>query len=233
MRIAICDDENIFREQLKNYLIKYYRSLDVVIEPFPSGEIFLEAYKKNPQTFELIFMDIEMKQLDGISTAKKLREYNQDVILIFLTSHVEFALEGYEVDAFRFLAKPVNEKKLIGALQDVQCEMDQNKKILIKDFDKEIFVKHKDIISIEAQNVNVNIKTMDNSYVIRKSLQQMEEELKGTMFYKSHRSYLINLGYVADYNNKLITMENGEQIPLSRNKLTELKEALKLYVKTC
>jgi DNA-binding LytR/AlgR family response regulator len=111
--------------------------------------------------------------------------------------------------------------------------MNQNKKILIKDFDKEIFIKHKDIVSIEAQNVNVSIKTMDNSYVIRKSLQQMEEELKGTMFYKSHRSYLINLGYVTDYNNKSITMDNGEQVPLSRNKLTELKEALKRYVKTC
>ncbi len=80
MKIAICDDEKIFRDQLKHYLVKYYRSLDVVIETFPSGELFLETYKENPQAFELIFMDIEMKQLDGISTAKQLREYNREKV---------------------------------------------------------------------------------------------------------------------------------------------------------
>ena len=233
MKIAICDDEKIFRGQLQEYLNKYYKSLDTIVESFTSGEKFLEKYMINPNAYELIFMDIEMGELDGINTAKRLREYNSDVIIIFLTSHVELALEGYEVDAFRFLSKPINERKLINALQDVQSEIDRNRKILIKDVEKEVLLKYKDIIYVEAQNVNLRIRTNESEYSIRKSLIQMEKEVEGPSFYKPHRSYLINLGYVVDYTNKVITMETGEKIPLSRNKVTELKEALMLYVKTC
>ncbi|PXV91521.1 LytTR family two component transcriptional regulator [Lachnotalea glycerini] len=233
MKIAICDDEKIFREQLKNYLYQYYKSLDVVIEGFSSGESFLTVYQSNPQAYELIFMDIEMETLDGIKTAKKIRDFNREVILIFLTSHLEYAMDGYEVDAFRFLAKPVSQIKLKVALQDVQNEINRNKKMLIKDFDKEILIKYRDIVTIEAQNVNISIHTMNDFYLIRKTLAKMEEEVKGTMFYKPHRSYLINLGYIMHYTNKLITMENGDLIPLSRNKLKELKDALIFYVKIC
>jgi len=233
MKIAICDDEAVFCEQLKHYLKHYYKSLDVSIETFSSGEIFLETYKLDSLAYELIFMDIEMKQLDGIEVARVIREYNRDVILIFLTSHVEYAMDGYEVDAFRFLGKPVSEKKLVEALHDVQRERERNRRLLIKEADKEFMLRHKDIVSIEAQNVMIHIKTMDHSYVIRKKLLHMEEEVEGTVFYKPHRSYLINLGFVTNYNNKGITMENGDVIPLSRNKLAELKRALMLYVKTC
>ncbi|OYP58651.1 hypothetical protein CG709_00650, partial [Lachnotalea glycerini] len=146
---------------------------------------------------------------------------------------LEYAMDGYEVDAFRFLAKPVSQIKLKVALQDVQNEINRNKKMLIKDFDKEILIKYRDIVTIEAQNVNISIHTMNDFYLIRKTLAKMEEEVKGTMFYKPHRSYLINLGYIMHYTNKLITMENGDLIPLSRNKLKELKDALIFYVKIC
>lgn len=234
MRIAVCEDETVFMEQLRDQLylqLKCYE--DMVVDTFESGELFLETYEKNPYTYEIIFMDIEMKKIDGIMTARRVRERNKDVVLIFLTSHIEFALEGYEVDAFRFLAKPINEEKLTLTLQDIQREMSENKRIIIKDADREIIILHKEIVSIEACNVNLLIHTQNHSYRIRKSLMQLESELNGPMFYKTHRSYLINLGHLIQYTNKEVTMDNGERIPLSRNKLKELKEALIFYVKTC
>ena len=233
VKIAICDDEPVFFDQLKQYLEKYYKSLDVIIDVFASGESFLNACSGRANTYDLAFMDIEMGDLDGITTARKIRAYDPELLLIFLTSHVEFALEGYEVDAFRFLPKPVNEQKLILTLQDVQQEIDLSRKILIKDSEQEVFIRHKDIISAEAQNVTLLIRTKEASYTIRKPLQQFELEVQSPMFYRPHRSYLINLGHVTSYDRKLIIMENGDSVPLSRGRMPELKEALLHYVKTC
>lgn len=233
MKIAICDDEEFFRTKLSQYLYKYYRSLDIIIDSYPSGEKLLDKFKVNSNAYDLIFLDIEMGHLDGIHTAKRIRQYNQDTIIIFLTSHVEYAPEGYEVDAFRFLTKPLMESKLIKALTDVQCERDRNRKLIIRDFDNDVLLPYKDIVYLEAQNVNVYIKTMNKDYTIRKTLGSIGDEIKGPAFYQPHRSYIINLSYVTDYDNKTIIMETGEAIPLSRNKLSEFKEALMLYVKNC
>lgn len=233
MKIAVCDDENIFREKFKAYIDGYYKSMDILTETFSSGEKLLEQFKKNHNAYDLIFLDIEMNKMDGIQTARLLRELNQDVLIIFLTSHLEFAADGYEVNAFRFLTKPVSEKKLVHALQDIQSALNRNKRLLIKTEDKEILLHYRDIVYMEAQNVLIRIRTVNEIYTIRKTLIQMEKEAEGPAFYKPHRSYLINLEYVSDYSNKAITMETGDRIPLSRNKASQFKEALMMVVKIC
>ena len=120
MRIAVCDDEKVFGESLKGYLESYYRSLDVLIEVFYSGQALLQRCRGGRLPFDLIFLDIEMEPTDGICTARCLREEGQDVLIVFLTSHFEFAAEGYEVNAFRFLTKPVNREKLAAVLSDAE-----------------------------------------------------------------------------------------------------------------
>ncbi len=233
MKIAICDDEKIFCEKFKAYIGGYYKSLDTFMESFSSGEKLLDQFIKNHNAYDLIFLDIEMIGMDGIRTARLIRELNQDVLIIFLTSHFEFAADGYEVNAFRFLTKPVSEKKLIHALQDVQKALNRNKRLLIKTADKEILLHYWDIVYMEAQNVLIRIRTLNGIYTIRKTLIQMEKEAEGPVFYKPHRSYIINLKYVTDYNNKSITMETGDMIPLSRKKSSDFKKALMMYVKIC
>lgn len=233
MRIAVCDDEEVFLIQLRNNIEKYYNSLDLVIDTFESGEDFLKHFIKKTDCYDLIFLDIEMKELNGMQTAMNIRKINSDVLVIFLTSHVEFASDGYEADAFRFLIKPLQENKLIRALGDVQKEMDRNRRILVKDNDKEIMLKHQDIVYIEAQNVNILIRTLNNSYVIRKTLSEIEYEIKGPSFFRTHRSYIVNIGFVTDHNNKCITMQTGERIVISRGKVVEFKAAMLSYVRSC
>lgn len=233
MRIAVCDDETVFLKQLTEYLEKYYNSLDLIVDTFEAGEMLLKKLMSKPDCYDLIFLDIEMKQLDGIKTAMKIREYNKEVLVIFLTSHVEFAADGYEVDAFRFLIKPLQEIKLIRALQDVQKELDRNKKLIIKDSEREVVLRFQDIVYLEAQNVNVLIRTLKDSFVVRKTLVQLEEEIKGPTFFRSHRSYIVNVGFVVDYDNKYITMKTGEKIVISRSKLSEFKTAIMSYVRSC
>lgn len=231
MRIAVCDDEKVFGESLKGYLERYYRSLDVLIGVFYSGQALLQRCRGGRLPFDLIFLDIEMEPRDGISTARCLREEGQDVLIVFLTSHFEFAAEGYEVNAFRFLTKPVNREKLAAVLLDAEKYLASDMRLLIRTGDQERLLHQKEIIYIEAQNVNVRICTTKGSCMTRKTLKEIEKELTAVSFYKPHRSYIVNLDYVSDFDSRSITMETGEMIPLSRNKLTEFKAVLMRYVK--
>ncbi len=110
MRIAICDDEEIYRVQLKTILDKLLINVDYDIDTFSDGNILSDAFGKCP--YDLVFLDIEMPAVDGITLARKIRAKSENAFIVFLTSHIEYALEGYEVNALRYLTKPVDIDKL-------------------------------------------------------------------------------------------------------------------------
>ncbi|MCM1227603.1 MAG: response regulator [Clostridium sp.] len=104
MRIAIVDDEKNFLSNLKNIIIESYPEPDKLnISEFGCGEEFIKDFKKS--MYDVIILDIEMKELNGLETAEKIRSADNSVIIVFLTSHQEFALQGYEVNAFRYMLK--------------------------------------------------------------------------------------------------------------------------------
>ena len=115
MRIAICDDENTFLKELEEKIVKIIPRLDCDVEPFSCAEDLLSS----DMAFDIVFLDIEMDGMDGMSCARKIRQSDKDIPIVFLTSHTEMAVEGYEVSAFRFLQKPVDDTKLKRTLQDL------------------------------------------------------------------------------------------------------------------
>ena len=133
MRIAVCDDEEKYRVHVKTELEKIVNSIDVVIDSFAQGEDLLKKIENKP--YDIIFLDIEMPTMDGITIAKKIREQSENMELVFLTNHVEYALEGYEVNALRYLTKPVNPVKLQEVIS-YMIKREKNRKI--------IWVKNKD-----------------------------------------------------------------------------------------
>ncbi|MDO0825314.1 LytR/AlgR family response regulator transcription factor [Desulfosporosinus nitroreducens] len=231
MKIAVCDDEVNFQKVIQEKLEEYYGALEVEIEVFLSAKDFLEKFEKHPLEFQIIFMDIEMPGLNGIEASKRIREINQSIPIIFLTSHTERAMEGYEVNAFRFLEKPLRKEKLVKVLQDFAKLRLVNSKIELQDGERILLVNWTEIQFVESENVYINVYLEDTRYLIRKKLSDMEEQMPKQMFYKAHRSYLINLGFVKFFNGKKITMKNGNEIPLSRGKRTEFKTAMMNYLR--
>ena len=120
MKIMICDDEIYIRDTLKQHLKEYYSSLDVLILSASSGEELLRLVEREQGDVFCIFLDIEMEGMDGLETARRLRAEYPALPILLLTSHTELALEGYEVQAFRFLAKPLRQEKLVEALRAVE-----------------------------------------------------------------------------------------------------------------
>ena len=228
MRIAVCDDEEKFQIPIRDMILKFYNSLDVVVDTFSDGRKLLERYDANQ--YDVLFLDIEMPAMDGITLAKKLRERSEDVFLVFLTGHVEYALEGYEVNALRYLTKPVKEDKLREVLKHVMEKSTCKHQLMLKSDGEDLRLNVSDIQYFEAQNQYVMVYTTQSSHLVRANLGDFEEQLKNDGFFRIHRSYLISLAKVKKIVKSDVIMEGGAGLPISRNNIKPLKDALYSFV---
>lgn len=228
MRIAICDDEERYRIELKTILNKLLINADLNIDTFDDGNILADAFAASP--YDLVFLDIEMPALDGITLAKKIRSRSENVFIVFLTSHIEYALEGYEVNALRYLTKPVDIEKLKEVIRYVQEKQGSSRQIIIKEDGEEILIDINDVIYMESMNQNVRIVTAGGEHVIRYNISDFEDQLKNDGFFRIHRGYLISLSKVKKLSGNDVIMDGGETLPVSRSNVKPLKEALYTYV---
>lgn len=228
MRIAVCDDEELFRIEFKAVLDKVLINAEYDIDTFSGGSSLYEAFLKNP--FDLVFLDIEMPGIDGITLAKRLRAISENVQIVFLTSHIEYALEGYEVNALRYLVKPVDINKLGEVLKYIQDKKNNSRQIMIKEDGEEIVIDISDIIYMESMDKNVRIVTSKNEYVTRYNISDYEEELKNSGFLRIHRGYLISLSKVKKIVKNDVVMDGDISLPVSRSNIKALKDALYAYV---
>lgn len=228
MRIAVCDDEERYRVELKTLLDKLLINIDYDIDTFDDGKRLMESFADEP--YDLIFLDIEMPAIDGITLAKKLREKSDKVFIVFLTGHVEYALEGYEVNALRYLTKPVDIDKLKEVIRYVQDKQGSSRHLIIKEEGIELLIDIKDIVYMESMNQNVKIVTSKDEHVIRYNIGDFEEQLKNDGFFRIHRGYLISLSKVKKVSKNDVIMDNEVILPVSRSNVKTLKEALYAYV---
>ena len=224
MKLALCDDNSIFRNDVRVKVEAYFNSLDIIIDEYESGESLLKALQI--LSYDLLILDIEMGGIDGLETAKRIREGGSDMPIILLTSHTEFAMDGYELGVYRFLAKPVQEAKLFSALDQLVQKMGDEQKVMLRVDGDDIIVKANDIMYITASNVYLDVVTKDKTYVIRKKLKDMLKELPEDIFMQVHRSNIVNVNYVKSINNSTIVMQDGENISATKQKAADVKMLL-------
>ena len=231
MRIAICDDEEKFRVREKELIDKVSASMDIVVDTFAEGKKLLERFDVAP--YDLVFLDIEMPGMDGITLAKEIRQRSAGVQIVFLTGHVEYAIEGYEVNALRYLTKPVQEEKVKEVLRYVLDASVAGKQLILREEGEDLILKYSDIYYMEAQNQYVMIYAEDGEHLIRANIGDFEEQLKNDGFYRIHRGYLVSLSKVKKLVKGEVIIQYGAKeisLPVSRSNVKSLKEALYAYV---
>lgn len=234
MRIAICDDFLEDREALSGLLEKWSEKNNKIVTVFhySSGEDLVDGYQ-NGLSHEIIFLDILMEKLSGIETAFKIREVNQEVSIVFLTSSPAFAIEGYSVKAEGYLLKPINknENKLF-ALLDVLNEkwmMDISKSILMKNASEGQRIRFSDILFIESLGKNIVVhKISKSSYSCYGKLGDILEKLDRRFLY-CNRSYIVNMDYIIGVKDNFV-MYNGEVVPIKVRLRKEIKEKYFGYI---
>ena len=229
MRIAICDDLAECRQLLVSAIRDSMQGTGIITDTYKDGLSFLKDYGKN--AYDLIFLDIEMPQLDGIALAKRLRAMGCEVPIVFLTSHMKYALVGYEVNALRYLTKPIRTDKLQEVLTYVADQMAKQRSLWLKTDMGEEKVALGDVLYMEAQNQNILVCTKTGNYSVRYNMADYETELEADGFFRIHRGYLVSLGHVKNIGKNEVTMDNRIVLPVSRTKDKALKEALFQYIR--
>lgn len=231
MNIAICDDEMYFRQKLNFELNENARLFGFIflIFEFSNGSDLLASNVK----FDLIFMDYQMKNKNGIDTVETLRKRNDDTKVVFISSFKEMVFESMKVRTFRFLIKPLDTKKLHEALDAVIKEQLIISRIIVKDEEnqKNVTVPECDIIYAQADNIYADIATINGIYKYMNNITALQNELNSDYFYRTNRSYLVNFNYIINYTNKEIEFTNGHKAVISKTKYKNFKSAYLTYLK--
>lgn len=231
LTIAICDDNENQIKQLRRLLDEW--SIDkpfaISIDEYISAENFLFNYPDNP--CDLLLLDIEMKQLNGMELAKKLRLEGDILPIVFITGYSEYISEGYEVEALHYLLKPVDKQKLFTVLDRYIKRHTPENEITVKCEDKTIHISPDVIICCEAVGKNTHIHTREQVLICESGIGNFSKNLSSD-FISCHRSYIVNLRYVRSIGKTEITLDSGENIPLSRRLYKDVNEKfIRFYTK--
>lgn len=226
LKIAICDDEQLQTEHLKaateQWSICAGHTTDICT--FSSAEEFLFAYEDD-KSFDILLLDVEMRELSGIALAKKIRVENKRSEIIFITSHFEFFGEGYEVDALHYLIKPVEQEKLSSVLSKaVEKLAVQPPSVVLSVEGETVKLYEEEILYVESMLHYLSIVTKDREYKLKEKISAFEERLSDD-FYRIHRSYLVSLKHVIRISRASVTLSNGVELPLARGKYDDINYA--------
>lgn len=235
-KIAICDDENYFTEELKNILsdCMLKKGLVFEIDTYSSGAKLISLGIGMLQ-YSIIFLDINMDEVDGIMTAKKIREVSKEAFIVFVTAFVNYTLEGYKVDAIRYLLKGGNNfKSAIDECINAIIEK-MNYTIVTKSFHfnegvKEIALER--LLYIESRLHKLEFHVQEDKmkvYTIYATLNNLEADLQDNDFVRIHQSYLVNLKYIMSIERYQATLTNGMTLIIPKARYTYVKDKFIAY----
>ncbi len=224
MNIAICDDSTHYINTMEGYLDKL-NSNKPEYDVYMSGEELVGAYENNGTNYDVIFLDMEMGELDGIDTANRIRQIDKYVIIVFVTSHTKYMQRSFECTPFRFLIKPIKFEDFIKVYDEILIKLkDKTETVVFSENRNRIRLFCDDILFFESQAHQILIYTKDGKiHKIRKTITELMEILDGNMFFKVHRAFVVNLGQIYQILENDIVMHNYDKpIPLSRTYKKEL-----------
>lgn len=232
MKIAIVEDQKIEQERLTNYIQGYcsQAKLPVEVVCFNDGLDITSDYQ--PQ-FDVIYLDVEMEILDGMTTAKKIRQVDKDVLIVFVTNHSQVAIQGYSVEAIDFLLKPLSQfvfeehfKKILRKLPSPEQEQQF---LYIKSKTTTTKVAMEEITYIESIGHNLHIHTKTITLSTNNTLKNIEPLLDKQSFFRSNSGYIVNLAFVEKVEGNMAYVK-GTPLQISRPRKKDFMTALTNYV---
>ena len=231
MKVAIVDDELEMRQIMTDYVKRFGEEAGIDLETvtFESGEQFLKDYK---MIYDIIIFDIDMPGINGIDTARKLRETDSNVTIIFVTNIAQYAINGYEVDAVDYILKPVSYYDFSMKFHRTVAKAAQKKEHIIKVETAEGTRKLRlpALVYVEVLSHYLYFHTTKRDYRSRGNISDVEKELEKYNFVRIHRSYIVNLRYVNKVLSKEVTV-GDKVLPVSRNYKEKLKEKYLKYIR--
>jgi DNA-binding LytR/AlgR family response regulator len=231
LKIAVCDDENLFTEELKELLSGYMieKGLVFEIDTYSSGEALVDLGIEIVQ-YTAVFLDINMEKMDGIKTAEMIRKASREVFIVFVTAYVDYSLEGYQLDVVRYLLKGnANFQSKVNECMDAILDK-MNYSIIKKRFDfkegrKEISLER--LLYIESNMHILEFHVMEDAmkvYTMYETLNVFETRLAENDFIRIHQSYLVNAKHIKNVVRCKAILTNGVELSIPKARYTEVKK---------
>ena len=230
LRIAVLEDDKTYAAQLKEYLVRYgtEKNQKISVALFPDGEDIVTDYSAE---FDIILMDVEMMFMDGMTTAERIREKDNEVVIIFITNMPQYAIQGYKVDALDYVLKPISyfafSQRIDRALTRVKKKEATYITVAQKGGKKKLNVDK--ICYVEVRDHDLIYHSTKGDIVTKSSMKEAEDTLGGTKFFRCNRCYLVNLEYVEDFRGNDVTVAS-DVIQVSRARKKAFMDALNDYM---
>lgn len=231
LKIAICDDESLFTEELRELLSSYTMEKGLVfeIDTYSSGEALIELGIEVVR-YNIVFLDINMEEVDGIKTAEMIRKVSREVFIVFVTAYVDYSLEGYRLDVVRYLLKGnANFQSKVNECMDAIIDK-MNYSVIKRKFDfkegrKEIVLDR--LLYIESNLHRLEFHVMEDDeiiYTMYEILNVMDDMLSENGFIRTHQSYLVNVKCIKNVARYKVVLTNGVELPIPKVRYTEVKK---------
>lgn len=229
LRIALCDDDSVFMRELCQKIVKCYQETNynenISITEF-SDSVYLSRTISGGNSFDLIFVDIEMPQLNGLELAKHIRTHLPKALIIFLTSHSEFSLEGYKFGALRYIPKLDLDRRLSEALAAAQVEFSKIESafLTVRHYNDVMRIPYQEIVYVRhvlriTQIITLNLGIIKDN----RGLKAIYEQLNDERYIYIDRSTFVNLDHIRQIKGNEVILRNMERLPISRQMLTKVK----------
>ncbi len=231
IHIAICDDEKYMSDQIRAYVSDFFhkKNREISIKVYTCGEELLNCGGQA----DILFLDIQMKDMDGMETARRLRADNFQGILIFITVLKEMVFQSFELQPFDYLVKPVDRAKFEKTMERLYASMQNASEdsLLVQKGHEGRIVRKDEIVFCEIIDRKIYLNLASGEVVdYYERIENLETKLGGR-FFRCHRSYIINLKHLKGYKNGTAYMDNGREIPVSRLRSREFSGVILQYMK--
>ena len=224
--IAICDDSRTDTEYTQELLKRWaeQRQTEIRSKTFVSAESFLFEYEED-KTWDILLLDIEMGQMDGVEMARRVRRENGTVQIIFITGYSDYIAEGYDVEALHYLMKPVREERLFEVLDRAAKKLKQEERCLNLELSGEMVrIPFYEIRYLDVHQNYVTVHAGED-YRVKRTLSDFEKELDGR-FVRAGRALILNLKYIKRVTKTEVWLSNGTVLPLPRGAYEPLNRAI-------
>lgn len=234
IKIALCDDQEQYIDMLMKHVERYGNEVDTEfnITVYNSGRKLIDDIKTDSKMYDIVFLDVEMPEINGLKIAEAIRQMSEDIVLCFVTGHEQYAREAYQVEALGYIVKPVayNElKKLLRrAVIMVKYEHDNRKsgKNYIEvpvSGDKRI-IDARTIRYIEKNKNQSILHFSDSEIICYESLKKMYSRLDNELFVYSHQGYIVNFNEIKEVKENVICLGRNVEVPVSRRRYKEVRD---------
>lgn len=228
MYIAICDDDNSYRDEIQNYVKKYFMSKDLEcdISLFSDGKDVAECGR----VFDIVFLDIEMDNLNGIETAKILNRKNRHTVIFIVTAYHKYLDDAMDLNVFRYIDKPIDKERFFKGLEKAIALINNND-LTFKTVDNELItISKNEIICVEVMKKKVTVSTVDGDFVAREKMDFFRNNLTASYFAIPHKSYIVNFNYVRKFKRDEIELKGNHIITIAPKKQAEIKKQFVAFI---